>query len=262
MAKKIIEGEVVGTKKTSKSIAKAGNKDVNQNSAEMLILKAIENNSSVDTMERLLKMRRELKAEFAKEEFDKAMASFQAECPIITKRKKVMNKDKVSVRYSYAPLDDIVQQVKPLLQKNGFSYTIDTNVEDDWVTAICKATNIFGHSEKSNFKIPIDKDAYMNHAQKFASALTFAKRYAFCDTFGIMTGDSDNDAIINTNEVKPKKSTPDDIKSTIRTAIIRTKKTTDIIEIDKKTQSSKKFDDKFKKEIHKLANEKVEKLDN
>ena len=52
---------------------------------ESLIAKAIDKNVSVETMERLLIMRRELKAEWAQTEFDKAMAAFQSECPIIKK---------------------------------------------------------------------------------------------------------------------------------------------------------------------------------
>jgi hypothetical protein len=34
----------------------------------------------------------------------------------------------------------------------------------------------------------------MNEPQRFASALTFAKRYAFCNAFGILTGDEDDNA--------------------------------------------------------------------
>ena len=56
--------------------------------AEMLIAKAIDKNVPVETMERLLAMRRELKAEWAKAEFDKAMSVFQSDCPIIKKRRE------------------------------------------------------------------------------------------------------------------------------------------------------------------------------
>ncbi|MDD5110852.1 MAG: ERF family protein [Patescibacteria group bacterium] len=163
-----------------------------QTSPEVLIAQAIEKGTPVETMERLLAMRRELRAEQAKEAYDRAMSAFQTECPTIEKTKKVLNKDK-SVRYSYAPIDKIVEQVRPLLQKHGFSYTIDAPVEHGFVTAICKVTHELGHSVTSSFKIPIDKDSYMTAPQKFASALTFGKRYAFCNAFGILTGDEDDD---------------------------------------------------------------------
>ncbi len=163
------------------------------NSAEGLIQQAIVNKVDVGTMERLLAMRNQIKAEQAKEAFDRALAKFQAECPPIRKDKAVNDKFG-KLRYKYAPLDTIVAQVKGHLQKNGFSYTTDALVEEGWVTAVCKVTHELGHSEVSNFKVPVDKDSYMSAPQKFAAALTFAKRYAFCNAFGILTGDEDNDA--------------------------------------------------------------------
>ena len=69
--------------------------------AEALIAKAIEKNVSVETMERLLAMRRELKTEYAKEQFDNAMAKFQAKCPTIRKTKEVKTRAGV-VAYRYA----------------------------------------------------------------------------------------------------------------------------------------------------------------
>lgn len=165
--------------------------------AEVLIAQAIDKGVTVDTMERLLAMRRELKSEAAKEAFDRSMSAFQSECPVIDKSKKVLNKDGQSVRYAYAPLDAIVTQVKPLLQKHGFGYRIVADVQgkgkDGEVQATCVVTHELGHSETSSFKVPIDLESYMNLPQKFASALTFAKRYAFTNAFGLMTGETDDD---------------------------------------------------------------------
>lgn len=165
-----------------------------QDNAEALIAKAIENNVPVETMEKLLAMRRELKAEYAKEQFDNAMAAFQAECPTIEKTKKVYEKDKRSVRYSYAPLESIVEQVKDLLAKHGFSYSINTVQDDKMLGVICKATHKYGHSESTTFSVPIGSEGFMSDVQKYGARLTFAKRYAFCNAFGILTGDEDNDA--------------------------------------------------------------------
>jgi len=159
-----------------------------------MVQRAIDKGVPVETMERLLAMYEKLQARQAKAEFDRALAAFQAECPTIQKTKKVMNKDGRSVRYQYAPLEVIVQQVKGLLEKHGFSYTVDAEVEPGLVRATCKATHQAGHSQTSSFSVPIDKDAYMNPAQQCASALTFAKRYAFVNAFGILTGDEDDDS--------------------------------------------------------------------
>ena len=171
---------------------------------ESIIRFALEKgNVNVDIMERLLAMRTQLQAESAKRQFDLELAAFQSECPAIQKRKNVMNKDGKTIRYSYAPLDDIVDQVKPLLKSHGFSYSIDidTSAEKGWVVVRCQITHSDGHSKDSSFKCPIDPQGFMSEPQKYASALTFAKRYAFCNAFGILTADEDNDA--NINKEKP-----------------------------------------------------------
>lgn len=166
-------------------------------SAEALISEAIQKGVSVETMERLMAMRRELRAESAKAAFDQAMSNFQSECPMIEKRRAVLNKNGESVRYKYAPLDTIIAQVRPLLKSHGFGYRIVADVQgkgkDGEVLATCVVTHALGHSESSSFKVPIDMESYMNLPQKFASALTFAKRYAFTSAFGIMTSDEDDD---------------------------------------------------------------------
>jgi hypothetical protein len=179
---------------------------------ESIIRFAIEKgNVNVDIMERLLAMRTQLQGEFAKKKFDESLAAFQSECPAIQKRKNVMNKDGKTIRYSYAPLDDIVDQVKPLLKNHGFSYSIDidSSAEKGWVVVCCEITHSAGHSKTSSFKCPIDPQGFMSEPQKYASALTFAKRYAFCNAFGILTADEDNDANIN----KEKPAGPSKLKT-------------------------------------------------
>ncbi len=72
--------------------------------------------------------------------------------------------------------------------------------------ATCKITHILGHSETSTFEAPIDKDSYMSAPQQYAAASTFAKRYAFCNALGILTGDEDNDAVGVGSKTQEKKS--------------------------------------------------------
>jgi hypothetical protein len=52
-----------------------------------------------------------------------------------------------------------------------------------------------GHSEVTCVELPLgNKTGIMSQIQVEAAALTFAKRYAFCNAFGILTGDDDTDA--------------------------------------------------------------------
>lgn len=163
-------------------------------SVDAFIKQAITANVPVETMEKLFALREKVKAEQAKEAFVAALATFQSECPVIQKTKKVMNKDGVTVRYQFAPIDSIVEQIKKPLSKAKLSYTWTVKNEAAKVMAICKVTHVLGHSEESSFEIPIDPEGYMTAPQKVASALTFAKRYSLCNALGISTGDEDTDA--------------------------------------------------------------------
>lgn len=164
--------------------------------AEGLLVKALEHNVPIETMERLLALRATLHAEQARGAFFAALAAFQGECPIIPKTKTAQIKsERGTFSYTYAPLDVIVRHVGPILQRHGLSYTVETAIEEAGVlTAACTVHHVAGHSESSTFRVPIDKGARMNDAQKVASASTYAKRYAFCNALGILTGDEDNDA--------------------------------------------------------------------
>ena len=81
-------------------------------SPEYLISQAIEKGASVETMEKLLAMRTQLKQEWAKEQYYIAMAQLQAEMPIIEKTKAGGKTNTGVVAYYYAPLESIVAQTK------------------------------------------------------------------------------------------------------------------------------------------------------
>jgi len=172
----------------------APNIEISELSFDVLISQAIDKDVSPETMEKFLAMRRELKAEAAKEAFFKSLAGFQAECPIIVK--SAVGGSEKKYTYNYAPLDVIVEQTKEFIQKHGFSYTIQARFEKDppAQVAICTIHHTAGHSQESEFRAPIDATGNMNIIQKNASSLTYAKRYAFCNAFGILTGDEDDDA--------------------------------------------------------------------
>ena len=160
---------------------------------QALLDRAIDKMVPIDYLQKLLDLVEKQKAQWAKEQYFTALAEFQSRCPDIMKDKAVKDKDG-AIRYWYAPLNVIITAVKGPLQDCGFSYTIVTSQTDKAVTAECHAHHRDGHSEVSQFTIPMDPKAYMNESQKIASAMTYAKRYSFCNAFGIMTSDQDDDA--------------------------------------------------------------------
>lgn len=186
-----------------------GQFDIEENTAERLMAQAITGNVPVEIMERLMSMRKELKAEWAKEQYNAAMAKFQSECPVIEKRKVARDEERKADLYKYAPLDDIVTQVQDLIARHGFSYTFRQENDGNKVRVSCIVSHISGHSEESVMETGLaTKTRIMSGPQQIASTVSFNKRYAFCNAFGIMTGDEDVDAAKRVIEPEEPKATP------------------------------------------------------
>ncbi len=198
-AKKVVVNKTTKKKpiqKTKKKIIPKSRSLVTVN-PQALIKHAIDKNLDIEKMERILAMRKELKDEFARDEYFRNLALFQKEIPIIKKKKIVYEKGgSTKVRYKYAPIEEIIEQVKNVLEKFGFSYTFKTKQNNGDFTTICQSYHELGHKEETEFTIPIGKSGFMSAPQEVASASTFAKRYAFCNAFGIVTESEDNDANI------------------------------------------------------------------
>ena len=161
---------------------------------EALIARAIEANVPVEALERLLAMRAELKRELAREEFNRALAAFQADIPPITKTKVArIETARGKYTYHYADIADIQRAIAPRMRDSGLSVTFDTTQEADTLTVTCIVHHVDGHSERTAFPVPIDRTARMNDTQKVGSALTYGRRYALCAALGIVTAEDDDD---------------------------------------------------------------------
>ena len=158
-----------------------------------LLQLAIEKDVDIEKLSKLMDLQeRWLKANIEKK-FNLAMANFQKNCPIIEKKQAVKNKSG-EVRYKFAPIGEIIRQVKTLLADNKLFYDFTTEDSEGFLKVICTATHESGHCKQAAFKIPIGKEDYMSDVQKYGARLTFAKRYAFCNAFGITTAETDTDA--------------------------------------------------------------------
>ena len=164
-------------------------------SPEAMIMQAINKGADIAVIERVIALGERLRDQQAKQAFDQAMAEFQGECPTIKKTKDGGKTKTGQVAYKYAPLEVIVEQTRELIRKHGFSYAIKIEIIIEGIKAICIVKHKLGHSEESSMQVPLGGGtAIMSAPQVVAANSTFAKRYAFCNAFGIMTGDDDTDA--------------------------------------------------------------------
>lgn len=148
---------------------------------------------SVGVVERLVALKeREDKAN-AEREFAQAFAKLQTETPKIQAQKAVPDNNG-GVRYKFAPYEDIMRAVRPLLSQHGFAITYDQDVSDGRVTVTCTLLHTGGHSRSNKFACRIGNGPpKASEAQGDGAATTYAKRFALCSALGITIESDDTD---------------------------------------------------------------------
>ncbi len=149
---------------------------------------------SVGVMERLCALKASQDALNAKRDFAAAFSDLQGDMPAIKAEKAVPNKDG-STRYHYAPYEDIMKQVAPLLRKHGFTLSFSTKVEAPRVTAICTLMHRSGHERTNEYAVRIGSGPPgSSETQADGAAYSYAQRGALCDALSITVSGRDNDA--------------------------------------------------------------------
>ncbi len=140
----------------------------------------------IDKMERLLQMQERVMDRQAMMAYSAAMAAMQTELPSIEERGKTNNG-------CYATLEDIVDTVRPIMQKHGFavSFRIQTQERGIQVTGVLMHKD--GHREETSMLLPADMSGNKNAVQAFGSSTSYGKRYVLSALLNITTrGQDDN----------------------------------------------------------------------
>lgn len=169
----------------------------NYNNPMYLLELAINKDADVDKLEKLMALKERWDAEEARKAFIQAMSEFQSKCPAIKKTKEGGRTKAGEVAYYYAPLESMVAQTQQLVKECGFSYTFDTPMQKEGgVEVAITVSHVQGHSKTSTVFMPfVSKTGVMSDPQVIGATMTYAKRYAYGNAFGIMTMDDDTDAI-------------------------------------------------------------------
>lgn len=148
---------------------------------------AADPNVPVDKLERLIAMQERIEANNARASFNASFAEMQGEIPVVIERKK-MDKG------TYAPQEDIVEVVRPILQRHGFSLSFRTEWPDSkTVKVIGILTHREGHDRQSEFLSSADNSGSKNAIQGLGSAVTYGRRYTTTDLLNITTRGADDD---------------------------------------------------------------------
>jgi hypothetical protein len=170
-------------------------KQEQQTTPAQLIEMAINKDIDINKLKELMQMKKEWDADNARKAFFNALNQFQATVPEITKTKKA-DFGPGKANYYYAPLSQIVRDVKEPAEKLGLSYRWEFSDNGDLINVTCLITHKDGHTERTTMSCKADVTGSKNPIQARASAIEYMKRYTLIGGLGVTTADSDIDGIM------------------------------------------------------------------
>lgn len=157
-------------------------------------------NFDVSVARELLDMQKDFMRHQAIINYNNDFSLMSKEIPVIAKSKKAHNT-------SYAPLEDIVKVVQPILSKYGFSVSFTTEQQGlEAVTVNCILQHKDGHSTSTALMLPTKSvNNSMNAMQAIGAAISYGKRYTICGILNIATAqdDDNNGFAVNAKTSKP-----------------------------------------------------------
>jgi hypothetical protein len=159
------------------------------NPAQLLTL-AVDKDLDIDKLSKLMELQKVWQADQARKAFFSSLAKFQSEVPEIRKSKAVAFNE---VKYNYAPLSDVVRQIKDTCRECGLSYRWEIADNKEEIKVTCLVTHTDGHTEQTTMTANPDDSGKKNKIQQRGSSIEYLKRYTLIGALGLSTTDSDID---------------------------------------------------------------------
>ena len=166
-----------------------------ENFASMLMTMLANPDIPADKMEVVMRMRREVLGDQAREAFQEHFAAFSAECPQVDRDGTVeLVKDGRSMgKYAFTTIENMDTILRPLLAKHGFAISFASVDNKDSVT-ITGTLSGWGWERSSTYTLPPDNGPGRNAMQARGSSRRYAKRYITDDLVNIVRKGKDDDA--------------------------------------------------------------------
>lgn len=164
--------------------------------------------TDVAVVEKLADLLEKQELRAAERAFNAAFVALQNDMPPVQAQQAVPNRDG-TIRYMFAPYDQIMDKVRPYLQKHGFAINFNTRREEGGrIVAICTLRHSGGHSVSNEFAVRIGSGPPgSSEAQGDGAAATYAKRFALCQSLNIVIERGmDNDANVLGGRIDPAKA--------------------------------------------------------
>jgi len=136
-------------------------------------------NCDVEKMERLLAMAERMEARRAEKEFIAAFNRLQRKLPTIVAKTVIPNRGK------YERFEDVMFQIGPLIQEEGFAVSFSMDFKDNRIIETCYLKHTSGHSQSNSFAVRSGGKAESD-TQADCKAATTAKRNALLNALNIV----------------------------------------------------------------------------
>jgi hypothetical protein len=148
-----------------------------------------------DKMEVVMKMRREVLGDQAREAFMEHFAALSAEMPQVERDGTVaLVKDGREVgRYAFTTIENMDTILRPLLAKHGFAISF-ASVDNKESITITGTLSGWGWERTSTYTLPPDAGPGRNALQARGSSRRYAKRYIVDDLVNVVRKGKDDDA--------------------------------------------------------------------
>ena len=149
----------------------------------------------IDKLERLIGLKKDMEAQQARVEFDRAMVAAQGEMKAI--RADLENPQTRSKYASYAQLD---KAIRPVYSRHGFAVSFNTGdaPRDNELRVLATLSHAGGHRQDYRIDMPADgKGArgndVMTKTHATGAAASYGQRYLYKLMFNLAVGDVDDD---------------------------------------------------------------------
>jgi len=163
-------------------------------SAMQLLDHAITQGAAPEALEKLYNLKVRIDTDKARAAFATAFVALQSELPVIHATKSIHGKNG-EIRSSYAPYEEIMRQVAPLLKRHGFTVSFSKKIDQGRVSAFCTLMHSAGHEKTNEYQVRIGQGPPgCSESQADGAAHMYAMRGALRDALGITVAGLDEDA--------------------------------------------------------------------
>lgn len=222
------QGELVEQVESTPVMQQMSPTPASEITAMTLMDKAVSAGQSVETLDKLMDLQERWENREAEKAFNIAISEFQTSCPTIIKRKEMRTGSGTSL---YAPLGDIVEQIKEVLAKCRLSFRFRVQDEGGQIIVTCIVAHALGHSEETTMRGGADTSGAKNAIQSIGSTVTYLQRYTLIGALGLTTADEDMDGRMSQDFVT--KDQLDDLTARMKSANVNTEKYLKYLKIDK-----------------------------